>query len=172
LAGLLGGGAVLFGWFLPWLGFGLGSLGVGNGPQIIFGVLSAGLIGSAFSDDSTGLLILCLSLLVVALLLVVPINGFLAARDGWRLFQDRMAGEGLTASAAEKGIYLVRDHLRVVAILLAVSFVAASMVSIGVLGSGFWFTALGALGGYLAASYARTQLRRVNTQSKPSKWLE
>jgi hypothetical protein len=172
LAGLLGGGMVLLGWFLPWLDFGFGFLGVGSGPQIVFGVLSVGLIGGGFAEDASGLLILCVTLLVVALLLVVPVMGFLAARDGWGLFEDRMAGDKLAPSFALKDAERVRSRLQTVLILMALSFVAASVVSVGALGSGFWFTALGALGGYLAASYARTQLRRVNTQSKPSKWPE
>lgn len=155
---MIGGSMTVFGWFLPW-----SILGFGNGPQIIMGVLFAGLLGGGLADlgdvEELGFLILCLTLFVVGLLLVVPIMGILAAIDGWRLFVRRMArSTSVVYSVSEVTFNSIRKRLLVVFIMMAITFVAISFTSTAVLGRGFWITSIGALIGLLGALYGKAQM--------------
>ena len=164
-SGMIGGGMALLGWFLPWVSLSLGPFPVaaGNGPQILMGLLGAGFVGGALGgladNSSFGILALCLTLAFAGLVLIVPVFGFLAALDGWRLFTDRSDGGKLSRNIALARLGEIRSRMLRVLIIMAISFVVASIVSLGALGPGFWLAGIGSLGGFLGSVYAQSQLR-------------
>lgn len=169
LSGLIGGGMVILGWFMPWLSLSVGGFTLasgGNGPQIVVGILVTGIAGGALGglarEGGIGLLILCLSLIMVAVVLIVPIFGFLACRNGWRLFSIQSSKESLPITLAIGYLEEIRQRLQVVLILVTVIFVLTSFLSLSALDNGFWLTAIGTLGGFLGASYLKAQLKQQN----------
>ncbi len=166
LSGMIGGGLATLGWFLPWVSLGIFGSG-GNGPQLVLSLVTAGLLGGGLAgltgEDAAGLLIACLTLALIAVVLIVPVAGILAVRDGWQLFSKRSdpAGQMALAEAIDNADG-IRKRLLLIVVLMGLSFVVASFVSVGALGIGFWVTALGALGGFVGVLYALSQLGMIS----------
>lgn len=175
IAGIAGGGLTILGWLLPWFGLGglLGGLlnllnlgggfglnfgsGIGNGLQLTFFSLIGGFAALGNSDKS---IIGILALINAGILIGIPVLGGMNVRSGIRLFEEKSSTD-----VNQKGLILgqfsdIRSRSTAVFVIMAILFIILSLIPFGtsVLASGFYLTAIGAVGSFFGVLYSRSQI--------------
>lgn len=176
IAGIAGGGITILGWLLPWFNLGrlLGGLldflnlfggfginfgsGVGNGLQLTFFSLVGGF--AALTDGDT-FLIGILALLLAGALVAIPVLGGLNIRTGIKIFEERSSYGNAGYSPLPDHFQKIRRRSTASLVIMVILFVFISMIpfATSVLASGFYLTALGAIGTFIAVLYSRSRIR-------------
>lgn len=178
LTGIVGGATIGIGWITPWFGVGgwltqlaqmanltrgpsfLSGLtrGIGSGLQLTI-VATVGGIAALTSDSLSGLVLL--AFILAAVLGAIPVMAISLVRTGIQMLEARSSsGEPNLLGIRTRVQTLRRRSGTVIAIMVAL-FVLLSIIPFGtsVLGMGFYLTAAGAIGTFLAALLLESRIR-------------
>ena len=148
LAGMAGGSLIILGWF------------IGGGMPILSLIFAGGLLGS-LARGGVGAFFVLLALALAAIVVSVPIVGFLCAQTGVRLFELRAYHGSNELYRARQDLQQLRQRSTVI---LAMMILIAAFVPIipllgrSLLGNGYWLMVSGAVIVFLGTLFARSQL--------------
>lgn len=156
ITGMAGGAVIVLGWLLPW-----SAVGLGNGLQILGLLATGGLLGGLASDE-WGFLVILLAIALALVVLAIPYFGYLCARAGARLFEQRSSVDQHHANNVQMDLIQLRGRARIVLVLMFLLFVFVSVIPFfgsTLLGRGYYLMVGGALITFLGALFARSQLK-------------
>jgi hypothetical protein len=147
-AGMIGGVLIVFGWI------------IGGGLPILNLIIAGGLLGS-LARGGVGVFFVLLALALAAIVVYVPIMGFLCAQTGVRLFELRASDRSLKLYRARQDLQRLRQRSTVILammILIAAFVSGIPLIGSALLGSGYWLMVSGAVIVFLGTLFARSQL--------------
>lgn len=178
---LLGGGATILGWLMPWFSFGrlansvmrylglgaglnlFSNLGSGGGSGLKLTLLSLGISFAALTSEET-IIFGLLGFIVVAMFVSIPVMGGKNIKLGLDLFDLKAKGD------SEKNISQIRSEVEdskkratrvfVVMVLLFIIFSIIPFAS-ALLSGGFYVAVLGAVTTYLGARFVLNRIHSV-----------
>lgn len=153
LTAMGGGGLVILGWAI---GGGLAILKL-----IFLGGGFLGILTGMLADEAGGLIILLLSLALAAVVLIIPVLGFLCVRTGVNLIEKRSYTDNYCLVQVKEELHQIRSRVTTIFVQIVLIFVFTSFIPfIGnkVLGSGFYLMILGAVITFVGVLFARSQI--------------
>jgi len=153
LSAMAGGGFVILGWAT---GGGLAILSL-----IFLGGSFLGLLTGMLADGGGGLIILLLTLALAAVVLIIPVMGFLCIRTGISLIEKRAYTNHHYLYQVKVELGELRNRVAVILGQFALIFVFTFFIPfIGtrMLGSGFYLAIFGAIIIFMGALFAQSQI--------------